>query len=47
LKTVTPVAASTGEIRGFFINNASTTAIDGQVWLTNTADQTLFIYISA
>jgi DNA-binding beta-propeller fold protein YncE len=47
LKTVTPVAASTGEIRGFFINNASTTAIDGQVWLTNTADQNLFIYNAA
>jgi DNA-binding beta-propeller fold protein YncE len=47
LKTVIPAPGSTGEYRGFLIYQGSTTAIDGQVWMANIQDSTVYVYRAA
>jgi DNA-binding beta-propeller fold protein YncE len=47
LKTVTPAPGSTGEYRGFLIYQGSPTAIDGQVWMANIQDNTVYVYRAA
>jgi DNA-binding beta-propeller fold protein YncE len=47
LKTVIPAPGSTGEYRGFLIYQGSTTAIDGDVWITNIQDSKVYVYRAA
>jgi DNA-binding beta-propeller fold protein YncE len=47
LKTVIPAPGSTGEYRGFLIYQGSPTAIDGQVWMANIQDNTVYVYRAA
>jgi DNA-binding beta-propeller fold protein YncE len=47
LKTLIPAAESVGEYRGFLIYQGSTTAIDGEVWMTNIQDSRVYVYRAA
>lgn len=47
LKTVIPSVGSVGEYRGFLIYKGSTTAIDGDVWITNIQDSKVYVYRAA
>jgi DNA-binding beta-propeller fold protein YncE len=44
LKTIIPAPGSTGEYRGFFIYQGSTTAIDRNVWMANIQDSKVYVY---
>jgi DNA-binding beta-propeller fold protein YncE len=47
LKTLTPRAGSAGEYRGIAVYRGSTSAIDGDVYFSNLADSTVYIYQAA
>ena len=44
LKTVVPAVGSRGEYRGFLIHRGSTSAIDGNVWMANIQDSTVYVF---
>ena len=44
LKTVTPAAGSTGEYRGLIIYKGTPNAHDGDLWLSNVHDATVYVY---